>query len=94
MNLNNYFNKSAIGCIGEVNLDYSDQLHDVDNDYHLAGEKIKVTEKMFSEYQVQIIEYSNSSLAQTTKLILNLGNKKIQTTLPKLTTLFKFVVTI
>ena len=66
----------------------------MDNDYHLAGEKISVTEKMFSEYQVQIIEYSNSSLAQTTKLILNLGNKKIQTALPKLTTLFKFVVTI
>ena len=64
------------------------------NCYHSAGEKIQVTEEMLSEYQTQIIEYSNFFLVRTTKFILNLGNKKIQTTLPKLRLLFKFRITI
>ena len=46
------------------------------NDYPLAGEKIKVTEEMFSKYQLQIIEDNNFSLGKNKKLIPNLGNKR------------------
>ena len=58
----------------EVDLDYPDELHDLHNDYPLAGEKIKVTEEMMSQYQLQIIKY-NSSLRRNKKLFPNLGNK-------------------
>ena len=50
-------------------------MHDLNDDYPLVGEKIKVTEEMMSEYQLQTIEYNNFSLAEK-KLIPNLGNKR------------------
>ena len=34
------------------------------NCYHSAGEKMQVTEEMLSEYQTQIIEYSNFFLVR------------------------------
>ena len=46
------------------------------NDYPLAGKKVKVTEEMLSEYQLQIIEDNNFSLRRTKKLISKLGNKR------------------
>ena len=75
--LENYSNNSSIGCFVEVNLDYSDELHDLCNDYYyLPDEKIKTPNKMLSEYQLQIIEYINYSLGENKKLILNLANKR------------------
>ena len=77
LKLENYSNNSSIGCFVEVNLDYSDELHDLYNDYYsLPGEKIKTPNKMLSEYQLQIIEYINYSLGENKKLILNLANKR------------------
>ena len=46
------------------------------NDYPLPGGKVKVTEEMLSEYQLQIIEDNNFSLGRNKKLIFNLGNKR------------------
>ena len=37
--------KSPLGCFLELDLNYPDILHDLDNDYPLEGEKIQVTEK-------------------------------------------------
>ena len=76
LKLENYCNNSSIGCFVKVNLDYSDELHDLYNDYSLPGEKIKMPNKMLSGYQLQIIEYNNYSLAEKKKLVLNLGNKR------------------
>ena len=77
LKLENYSNNSSIGCFLEVNLDYSDELHDLYNDYYsLPGEKIKTQNKMLSECQLQIIEYINYSLGENKKLILNLANKR------------------
>ena len=39
LNLHNYSNDSQIGYFLEVDLNYSKELHDLDNDYHLASEK-------------------------------------------------------
>ena len=55
-NLDNYFNDSPIGGFLEVDRDYSDQLHDLQNGYPLAGKKIKITEEILPEYQLQITE--------------------------------------
>ena len=43
-NLDNYSNNTPIGCFLEADLDYPDELHDLHNDYPLAGKKVKVTE--------------------------------------------------
>ena len=52
-----------------------DELHNLYNDYPLAGKKIKVTEEMLSEYQLQIIE-DKFSLCKNKNLIPNVGNKR------------------
>ena len=36
-NVDNYSNDSKIGCFLNVNLDHPDELHDLHNDYPLAG---------------------------------------------------------
>ena len=41
--LNNYPSHSPIGFILDVDLDYSDELHDVYKYYPLTAEKIKLT---------------------------------------------------
>ena len=46
------------------------------NDYLLAGEKIEVTEKLLSDYQLQIIGDNNVCLGKNKKLIPNVGNKR------------------
>ena len=65
-NLYNHSNDNPIDCFLEIDLDYPDELHDLRNDYPLVGEKIKLTNEMLSEYQLQIIE-DNSSHAENKK---------------------------
>ena len=91
--LHYYSNDNPIGCFLEVDLDYSDELHDLHNYYPLAGEKIGVRKEMWSIYQLQIKEEYNFSLDKNKKRIPNIGNKlnKTQTLLSKLETLFKFI---
>ena len=42
--------KSDIGYILEVDLEFSDELHELHNDYPLAPEKLAVTNDMLSKY--------------------------------------------
>ena len=51
-------------------------MHDLHNDSPLAGEKMKATEEMLSEYQFQIIEDNNFSLGKSKILIPNLTMKE------------------
>ena len=70
--LDNYSSNRQIVCQLEVDLDYPDKLHNFYDDYHLAGEKIKVTEEMFSKFQLQIIKgnYISFFLVKTKNLFL------------------------
>ena len=43
--MGNHSINSPIGCFLEVDCDYSDELHDLHNDYPLMGEKIEVKKK-------------------------------------------------
>ena len=54
--------------------------------------KIKVTEKILSEYKLQITEDNKFSHSKNKNLIPNLGNKRIP--LSKLKALFNFKITI
>ena len=71
---------SPVGCFLEVDLDYLNDLHNLHNDYPLAGEKIKLTEEMLSKFQLQIIGDNNLSLCENKKLIPILANKNTNTT--------------
>ena len=42
--------KSPIGYILEVNLEYPEGLHELHNDYPLAAEKLTITYDMLSDY--------------------------------------------
>ena len=50
-NINNYSNNSPIGCFLEFDLDYPDELHDLQNDYLLASRNIKIAKEVLAKYQ-------------------------------------------
>ena len=50
-NLDNYCGDSPVGCFLEDDLDYPDDLHDLYNDYALAGEKVELRKETLPNYQ-------------------------------------------
>ena len=56
LDLAKYKKESKKGLLLEINLKYSNELHDLHNDYPLAPEKIKVTKDMHSNYSKNIAE--------------------------------------
>ena len=66
--------KSAIGYFLEVDLEYSDKLHESDNDYPLAPKKLAVSGDILSKYCKRIADNYEIKNGDAKKLILNLGN--------------------
>ena len=67
--------KSEIGYFLEVDLEYSDELHELHNDYPLAPEKLAVTNDMLSKYCKEIADEYDINVVDVKKLIPNLKNK-------------------
>ena len=67
--------KSPVGCLLEIYLEYPDELHELHNDYPLAPEKLAVSSDMLSKYCKKIAAKYEIKIGDVTKLILNLGNK-------------------
>ena len=67
--------KSAIGYFLEVDLEYSDKLHELHNEYPLASEKPAVSSDMLSKYCKRIADKYKIKVRNVKKLIPNLGNK-------------------
>lgn len=65
VNLDNYSDNGSVGCFLKVNVNYSDDLHDL----HLK--EIKVTKGMLPEYQLQITEDNEISICKKGKFIPN-----------------------
>ena len=64
------------GLILEVDLEYTQELHDLHNEYPVAPEKAKVSKNMPSEYCKKIAETYKISIGQVNKLIPMLKDKK------------------
>ena len=67
--------KRPIGYLLEVDLDYSDKLHELHNDYPLAPEKLAVSSDMLSNYCKRIADKFEIKIGDVKKLIPTLGNK-------------------
>ena len=67
--------KSDTGYFLEVDFVYPDELHELNNDYPLAPEKLAVSSDMLSEYCKKISDKYKVKVGDVKKLIPNLGNK-------------------
>ena len=56
--MNKYTGHSSKGCFLEVDLEYPKQLHELQNNYPLAQDKIRIKREMLSEYQLNADLYS------------------------------------
>ena len=66
---------SPIGYILEVDLEYPDELHKLQNEYPLAPEKPGIPYDMVSDYCKEIADEYGIKLGDVKKLVPNLGNK-------------------
>ena len=73
--INSISEKSPIGYILEVNLEYLDELHYLHNDYPLAPGKLAIPYYMFSDYCKKIADKYGIKVGNVKKLIPNLGDK-------------------
>ena len=67
--------KGLIGYFLEVDLEYSNKLHELHNDYPLAPKKLAVSSDMLLKYCKKIAEKYEIKVGDVKKLIPNLGNK-------------------
>ena len=59
----------------EVDLEYSDELHEMHNDYPLTPEKLKINHDTLSNYCSNIVNDYGIKIGSVNKLVPNLGNK-------------------
>ena len=64
-----------MGYFLEVDLKYPDELHELQNDYPLAPEKLAVSAGILSNYCKEIADKYEIKVGDVKKLIPNLGNK-------------------
>ena len=67
--------KSSIGYILEVDLNYPDDLLKLHNDYALAPEKLEISQNMLSKYCCNIADEYGIKIGGINNLVPNLGNK-------------------
>ena len=67
--------KSDIGYILEVDLEYPEELHKLHNDYPLAPEKLAVSNDMLSKYYKKFADKYERKVGNVKKFIPNLSNK-------------------
>ena len=74
-NVTSFNEKSPIGHFLEVDLEYSDRLHKLHNDYPLGPEKLAVSSDMLSKHGKKIADKYEIKVVDVKKLTPNLGNK-------------------
>ena len=73
--VNSVNEKSPIGYILEVDLEYPDELHVLHNDYPLAPEKLAIPYGILLDYCKKIADEYDIKVGDVMKLIPNLANK-------------------
>ena len=62
--------KSDVGYILEVDLEYPKELHELHNDYPLAPEKLAVTNDMLSKYSKEIADEYDIKVGDVKKFLI------------------------
>ena len=73
--VNSVSEKSSIGYILEVDIEYFDELHVLHNDYQIATENLEIPHDMLSDYNKEIADKYGTKVGDIKKLLANLGNK-------------------
>ena len=73
--VNSISEKSPIGYILEIDLEYPDELYVLHNDYPVAPEKLTIPYDMLSDYCKRIADEYGIKVGDVIKLIPNLGDK-------------------
>ena len=73
--VNSVSEKSSIGYILDIDLEYPDKLHVLHTDHPLAPEKLAISSDMLSDYCKKIADEYEIKVGDVEKLIPNLGNK-------------------
>ena len=69
--------EQAFGSVVECDLEYPDELHDMQNDYPMAPERLNIQVEMLSDTQLQLPRHYAVARAKTNiKLVPNLMPKK------------------
>ena len=66
---------SSDGYMLEVDLEYSNKLYELHNDYTLIPEKLEISHNMLSNYCSNIANKYGKKIGDANKLVPNLGNK-------------------
>lgn len=75
LEINSIPEDSWYGCIFTVDLEYPKQLQDLENNYLLAPEKLKIACDMFSDYCIGNANKYKIKVRGVKKLVRNLVNK-------------------
>ena len=73
--LNLISEKSPIGYILEIDLEYPEKLHLLHNDYPLASEKLAIPYEMLSDFCKKIVDEYGIKVGDVKKVFPNLGKK-------------------
>ena len=75
INFNEVSDKSDVGYVLEVDLQYPKELHKLHNDYPIAPEKLKVNNNILSDYCNEIAHWYDIKVGDVAELVPNLMNK-------------------
>ena len=63
--MNKYTSNSSKGCVLEVDLEYPKELRELQNNYPLATDKIKIKREVLSDYLLKIANLYNIPIADS-----------------------------
>ena len=73
--LNKYTSNSSTGSVLKVNLEYTKELSELNNDYLLVPDKMEIKKEIMSSYQLDIADFYNIPIGYIKILVPNFLNK-------------------
>ena len=75
-NIDKYDDNSSRSCVLEVDLEYPDELHELQNDYPLTPDKSEIKKEILFDYHLKIANDYNIFIGNVKKIVPNFSNKE------------------